>query len=160
MTKTSRPVLAELPANAGPAADVFRLDYGTLEEAFPAVDEPFIPFGDKVLLQIRTAMGRTKGGIIVPDEARDTEQWNTQVGKGIRLGPVAFCNRDTLQPWPEGAWVKPGMFVLCPKFGGDRCEVPIPNSQDSAIFALFLDVELGGEIPERKVLETVAYLKA
>lgn len=157
---TSKTLLAEMPPKGPQGLDTFTLDYGSLEEAFPVVDPAFRPFGDKVLLQVRTAMKRTKGGLYVPDETRDTEQWNTQVAKVIAIGPVAFRNRDTLESWPEGAWVKPGMFVRCPKYGGDRWEVPIPNSMDAAIFVLFRDIELGGDIPEEKVLGVVAYLKA
>jgi co-chaperonin GroES (HSP10) len=100
----------------------------------------------------------TRGGIIVPEEARETEQWNTQVSKVILLGPVAYRNRDTLELWPEGLWVQPGTFVRCPKYGGDRWEVPVPSSADPALFVLFNDLDLGGEITGDP-LEMVAFLK-
>lgn len=135
-------------------------DYGSLEEAFPEVESGLVPFGDKVLVQIRTPMTRTKGGLYVPDESRETEQWNTQVAKVISLGPVAFMNRDTLQPWPEGAWVKPGMFVRCPKYGGDRWEVMVKDRPgEYAVFVVFRDVDLVGEV-KGDPLAMIAYLKA
>jgi co-chaperonin GroES (HSP10) len=158
MTRASKPLrVADRPA-AEPAESL--LAYESLQEAFPEVDEPFKPYGDKVLLQLRSAMRRTKGGIIVPDEARDAELWNTQVGKVIRLGPVAFCNRDTLQPWPEREIdnVRVGVYVRCPLYGGDRWFVPIPGSTDKALFVVFRDVDLVGEVPEHRVLDTVAYI--
>lgn len=141
------------------SSTVTRLDYSSLEEAFPQVEPGTRPFGDKVLVQIRTPMRRTKGGILVPEESRETEQWNTQVAKVIALGPVAFRNRDTLEEWPEGAWVQPGMYVRCPKYGGDRWQVPVPGSPDQALFVLFRDMDLAGEISEDKVLDIVAYLR-
>lgn len=150
MTTESRPLLAEVPKRQS-------LDYGSLEDAFPDVPAGLKPFGDKVLVQIRTPMERTKSGFILPQETRETEQWNTQVAKVISVGPVAFCNRDTLQPWPEGSWVKPGMFVRVPKYGGDRWQVRVPGSPDLALFVLFRDVDLAGEI-EGDPLEMVAYL--
>jgi co-chaperonin GroES (HSP10) len=134
------------------------LAYDTLDQAFPEVDPGLRPFGSKVLVQIRTPMLMTKEGIIIPDESRETEQWNTQVSKVILLGPVAYCNRDTLEVWPEGLWVEPGTFVRCPKYGGDRWEVSVPNSSDSALFVLFNDLDLGGEITGDP-LEVIAYLK-
>lgn len=153
MTKTVSPLrLDDLPTSQ-------TLAYGTLEAAFPNVHAGLRPFGDRVLVQIRTPMTLTAAGIHLPEEARETERWNTQVAKVISVGPVAFHNRDTLQPWPEGAWVKPGMFVRCPKYGGDRWEVPIPGRNESALFCLFRDVDLGGEI-EGDPLAMVAYLKA
>lgn len=152
MTKTSSSLLAEFPAES-------TLAYGSLADAFPDVKPGLRPFGDKVLVQIRTPMTRTKSGFFLPQETRETEQWNTQVAKVISLGPVAFKNRDTLQPWPEAAWVVPGMFVRVPKYGGDRWEVPVPNSPDPALFVLFRDIDMVGEI-EGDPLAMVAYLKS
>jgi co-chaperonin GroES (HSP10) len=154
MTKTSSPLrLTDLPTSQ-------TLDYGSLEDAFPNVPSGLKRvFGDRVLLQIRTPMAVTKAGFILPEETRETERWNTQVAKVIDLGPVAFKNRDTLQPWPEGAWVQPGMYVRCPKYGGDRWEVPVPGRNESALFILIRDVDLGGEI-DGDPLAMVAYLKA
>lgn len=151
MTGASKPLRAELPPST--------LGYGSLADAFPDVKPGLKPFGDKVLVQIRTSMKRTKGGLFVPEESRDAEQWNTQVAKVISLGPVAFCNRDTLIPWPEKAWVVPGMFVRVPKYGGDKWEVPVPNCADPALFCLFRDIDLVGEI-EGDPLAMVAYLNA
>jgi co-chaperonin GroES (HSP10) len=123
---------------------IARRDYESLDEAFPVVDPVTRPFGNRVLVQIRTPKRRTAGGLYLPEETRDTELWNTQVAKVIALGPVAFCNRDTLEPWPEGLWCKVGDFVRCPKYGGDRWFMPVPNSQDQALFAMFKDLDISG----------------
>ncbi len=114
--------------------------------AFPEIDSGVKPFGSRVLVQLRRPKSTTEGGIIIPEEARETEKWNTQVAKIIMLGPVAFKNRDTLDPWPEGDWCQPGDFVRCPKYGGDKWEVPVPGSNDPALFILFNDLDLGGEV--------------
>lgn len=103
-------------------------------------------------------MLETKGGIVIPEESRETEKWNTQVSKVIELGPVAFRNRDTLEVWPEGTWVKPGIFVRTPKYGGDRWEVPVPGSMDLALFVFFNDLDLIGEVTGDP-LDVIAYLK-
>lgn len=152
MTKTTSALkLSDLP-------DSQVLDYGSLERAFPNVSPGLRPFGDRVLVQIRSPMERTRSGFVLPHEAMETEKWNTQVAKVIAIGPVAFRNRDTLQPWPEGDWVKPGMYIRCPKYGGDRWEVAVPGQAESALFVLFRDADLGGEI-EGDPLAMVAYLK-
>lgn len=154
MTKSERLTLASAGASSRTS-----LAYDSIDQAFPEVDPGLEPFGSKILVQIRTPMRQSRGGIALPEESRETEQWNTQVAKVIRLGPVAFCNRETLEEWPEGKWVQPGAFVRCPKYGGDRWEVPVLNSNESALFVLFDDLHLSGSIPEDMVLETVAYLK-
>jgi co-chaperonin GroES (HSP10) len=125
--------------------------YGSLDEAFPKADPNFNPSGSKVLVQIRTPKQKSAGGIILTEDTKETDKWNTQVGKVIAIGPVAFCNRDTLKPWPEGAWVKVGEYARVPKYGGDRWEVPVkpgdPNS-DRALFAVFRDLDIVGEVPD------------
>ncbi len=134
------------------------LAYESLEQAFPDVDPGLLPFGSKVLVQIRTPMLKTKGGIDLTEESRDTELWNTQVSKVMELGPVAFHNRDTLEPWPEGAWFGKGDFVRCPKYGGDRWEVDVEGSTDIALFVLFDDLDFAGKITGDP-LAMIAYLK-
>ena len=56
------------------------------------------------LVQIRTAKSKTAGGIILTTDSKDTEKWNTQVGKVINIGPLAFKNRNDMKSWPEGQW--------------------------------------------------------
>ena len=133
--------------------------YNSLDEAFPPADPGLTPFGQDVLVQLRTPATITKGGIWLPEESRDTDMWNMQAAKAIAFGPVAFCNRDTLEPWPEGAWCKVGDFVRVPKYGGDRWWVDVPESVDGkALFVLFRDTDLKGLVPADRVLDMVAYI--
>ena len=79
------------------------------------------------------------------EETKDTEKWNTQVAKIIAIGPLAFKQRDTMQPWPEGSRAELGEFVRVPKWGGDRWEVPLNEDEENpemALFAIFNDHEL------------------
>ena len=119
--------------------------YTGLDEAFPQVDPELKPYGSRVLLQIRTPKTRSAGGIVLTQDARDTDLWNTQVAKVIAIGPVAFRNRETLQLWPEGEWCKPGDFVRVPKYCGDRFQIPIPGKTDQAMFVEVNDMELIGQ---------------
>lgn len=133
--------------------------YDTLEDAFPLADPGLAPFGSDVLVQIRTPATITKGGILVPEESRETDLWNMQAAKVIAFGPVVFCNRATLEPWPEGRWCHVGDYVRVPKYGGDRWWVDVPGSTDGkALFVLFNDLDLKGLIPADKVLDMVAYI--
>jgi len=116
-----------------------------IAEAFPAVAAGIQPFGSRVLVQIRTPKRKTAGGIILDTGTRDTEKWNTQVAKVISHGPVAYRNRNNLEPWPEGSWAHPGEFVRVPKYGGDRWEVAI-NNNDAALFVIFNDLDIIGRV--------------
>jgi co-chaperonin GroES (HSP10) len=118
----------------------------TLAEAFPKVDPGRVPLGSRVLVQIRSPKTTTKSGIVLPDEVRDTITWNTTVAKVRAVGPVAFRNRTTLEPWPEGAWIKEGDFVTVPKYGGDRFEVKLEKSGEVALFAVFNDLDMVAKV--------------
>lgn len=125
--------------------------FSDLDEAFPTADPGITPFGSRVLVQIRSPKTKTKGGIILTEEMRETEHYNTQVAKIIAIGPLAFRNRQTMTEWPEGAWVGVGDFVRVPKYGGDRWAVKRPGAGGSeldthVIFALFDDLNLIGKV--------------
>lgn len=116
-----------------------------LAEAFPAVNAGIQPFGSRVLIQIRTPKKISKGGIILDFGSQDTEKWNTQVGKVVAVGPLAFCNRNTMEPWPEGSWCGNGDYVRVAKYGGDRWEVPTGNGEN-AMFVIFNDLDIIGRV--------------
>lgn len=119
--------------------------FDSLEEAFPNVDPGVRPYGSRVLCQIRLSKEKTKGGLLLPDESRETERWNTQVAKVLEVGSLAFKNRNTQEPWPEGAWAKAGDFVRVPKYGGDKWSVKTDDGQE-VIFVILNDLDLVGEI--------------
>lgn len=126
-------------------ANKIEYDYSSLDEAFPKCDPSVEPYGSRVLVQIRTPKKVTKGGIHLISDARETELYNTQVGKVLKVGPVAFCDRKTLQPWPEGAWCKPGDFVRVPKYGGDRWSEKLEDG-DEALVVIFNDLDIVGRV--------------
>jgi co-chaperonin GroES (HSP10) len=120
-------------------------DYADINEAFPAIDPGVKPFGSRILCQIRLAKKKTKGGIILTGDTKDTETWNTQVAMVVAVGDLAFKNRNTQEPWPEGAWAKPGDFVRVPKYGGDKWTVKIDDDQE-IIFVILNDLDMIGAI--------------
>src|SRR5690349_20536211 len=89
-----------MPDTVSPYSTGIEVD-GALEDFFPEVDPGFTPFGTRVLVQLRRVMDRTKSGIILSQETKDTEDWNVQVAKLIRVGPLAFKRRDSATDWPE-----------------------------------------------------------
>lgn len=116
-----------------------------LAEAFPAAEPGIQPFGSRVLVQIRSPLQKTASGIILDNGTKDTEKWNTQVARVITVGPLAFKNRTSMEPWPEGSWCKAGDFVRVAKYGGDRWEVALPNNE-SALFVIFNDLDIIGSV--------------
>ncbi len=110
-----------------------------LEDSFPAVDPQFVPFGAKVLVQVRRVMRVSKGGIILAESSKETEAWNMQVGKIRAIGPLAFKDRRNGQAWPEGMWADVGDFVRFPRWGGDRLSVPLDDGRGDPVVILIMD---------------------
>jgi len=134
-------------------------DYSrAVAEAFPDIDCRHRPVAEFVIVQFRLEKGVTDGGIILTDEAKQTVKDNTQVARVVKIGPGAFCNRQTGEPWPSGAWYNVGDFVRAPKYGGDRWSVrydaTIPEHKRGTMivpertqaydveFALFKDLDI------------------
>ena len=118
-----------------------------LLEAFPEVDPGVRPVGSRILVQIRSPKTKSAGGIILTSDSQETELWNTQVGKVIDLGPLAFKNRDKMELWPEGKWCEPGQFVRVSKYGGDRWQVPLKGRDgEFALFVIFNDLDIIGVV--------------
>ena len=110
----------------------------TLVEAFPLVDPLMAPYGARVLIQLRAVKEKvTSAGIYIPEETKEAEKWNTMIGKVIAIGPLAFRKRESMDPWPEGAWASIGDFVRVPKWGGDRWEIDFEDENGAKGRALF-----------------------
>ena len=116
----------------------------SLAEMFPAIDPEFNPFGHRVVVQIRRVVNKTSSGIILAKETREGEAYNGQVGKLIAMGPLAFKNRGTGEPWPEGVWAKVGDYVKVPRWGGDRWTVDLADGLEPILLAVLSDGDLIG----------------
>ena len=124
------------------AADHFTIETPqTMESAFPDVDPGCVPLGNRIMVQIRRTADKTKSGIVLVAETKDTVKWNGQVARVHALGPIAFKNRETAEPWPEGMWAAEGDFIRVPRWGGDRIEVPVKDG-DPVVFVCFQDHEI------------------
>jgi len=128
-----------------------------IDEAFPNVNFGISPTGSRVLVQIRRP--KTKiGSIILSDYTKDAEQDNTQVAKVVSVGPLAFRNRNTMEPWPEGAWYTKDDFVFVSKYGGARWRREIPGTKGEKVeFVIFNDLDIVG-IVDGDPLAVQAYI--
>lgn len=116
----------------------------SLDEMFPHIDPEFLPFGHRVVVQIRRVVNKTSSGIILSTGSKEEEAYNGQVAKLISVGPLAFKKRTTGEEWPEGVWAKPGDFVKVPRWGGDRWTVDLKDGLEPVMLAILSDADLIG----------------
>lgn len=117
-----------------------------LESAFPDVKPGIRPLGPRVLVQLRMTRTRTASGLEIVRDTREFNDSTCQFAKVLARGPLAFCNRSTGQPWPEGMWAKVGDIVRVPKYGGDRMSKETPDG--NIIFVIFDDNLIDAAIDE------------
>ena len=120
------------------------VDTRNYEEAFPQVDFTVEPTGNKVLVQLRRTKTKTAAGFHLPEQVQQTEKYNEVIAVVRRLGPTAYRNLETLEPWPEGIWVKEGDLVRVGKYGNDRFSIPYDDGEIS--FVMAQDVDIFGKI--------------
>jgi co-chaperonin GroES (HSP10) len=118
----------------------------TVEEAFPDVDCRHIPLHNTLIVQYPRSSVKSKGGLLLVEDTRATNQANVQVVKVISIGPVAFKNRETLEPWPEGAWCQVGDFVRVGKYTPDRWNIPLGPDEGVVMFGLIEDLNIRAKI--------------
>ena len=112
------------------------------KQHFPEVDPCVKPCGAKIIVQLRTLKEKSSGGIIIAKDTRDFNNGNTQLGRIVAVGGIAFRDRSSGEEWKEGKWAEIGDIVIMPRWGGFRFEMPIPGREEKAIFAVFDDTNV------------------
>jgi co-chaperonin GroES (HSP10) len=132
------------PESVNPYATGIDASKHEMSQMFPSVDPQFKPYGSRVLVQLRRVVSKTVSGIILSESTKESEAWNMQVGKLIAAGPLAFKNRTTSEPWPEGVWAKLGDFVRVPRWGGDRLSIAPTDGEAPVVVLILNDHDLLG----------------
>lgn len=76
-----------------------------------------LPTEYKVLIAPIKVDEKSKGGIILPDEHKDREQFAQMEGVLVAISPLAFTYADKAD-WGDAAKPKPGDKVMFAKFAG------------------------------------------
>lgn len=81
------------------------------------------PQGHKILILKQKPKDVTQGGIILPDAAKEAEAYLMTVAKVIKVGPLAYMNKETGVSWKGGPWAKEGDWVIIPRFTQFKMEI-------------------------------------
>ncbi len=90
------------------------------------------PLGDKILVQVLEAEDKTKGGIIIPDTAKEEKT----EGKVVSVGAGKLLDSGKVQPLE----VKKGDRVIFGKYAGDEIVIDGKKHKilkESEVFAVY-----------------------
>ena len=79
-----------------------------------------VPTGWRLLVLPFKQKEKTKGGIIMTDEAIDRSQFASSCGVVLRMGPD--CYRDK-ERYPDGPWCKEKDWVIFARYAGSRIKI-------------------------------------
>jgi len=79
-----------------------------------------IPTGWRLLVLPFKHKQKTKGGIIITDDALDRAQVASTCGLVLSVGPQAYKDKER---YPEGPWCKKGNWVIFARYAGSRIKI-------------------------------------
>ena len=83
-------------------------------------DELPQPSGWRLLVLPFTPKEKTKGGIIIAQEALDKARIATNCGYVVKMGPMAYGDKEK---FPSGPWCKKGDWVIFARYAGSRLPI-------------------------------------
>ena len=83
-------------------------------------DELPEPSGYRLLVLPFTPKEKTKGGIIIAQESLDKLRIATNCGYVIKLGPLAYADKEK---FATGPWCKKGDWVIFARYAGSRLPI-------------------------------------
>ena len=79
-----------------------------------------VPTGWRLLVLPFTPKEKTKGGIIIAQEALDKARIATNCGYVVKMGPMAYGDKEK---FPSGPWCKKGDWVIFARYAGSRLPI-------------------------------------
>lgn len=107
----------------------------TLEEAYKEERKTFLdpeaigasllerlptPTGWRILILPYGGKGKTEGGILLADKTIEQQQVSTQVGYVLKVGPLAYQDKDK---FPSGPWCQEKEWVMFARYAGSRFNI-------------------------------------
>lgn len=80
------------------------------------------PTGWRILILPYRGQGKTKAGVLLPDEAVDREAVATVCGYVLKVGPLAYRDRDKFGLHSE-PWCKETDWVIFGRYAGSRFKI-------------------------------------
>jgi|TARA_R110000744_G_scaffold9982_3_gene31498 co-chaperonin GroES (HSP10) len=107
----------------------------------PLLDRMPQPTGWRILVLPYRGRRKTAGGIFLPNETVEKNQVSTQVGYVLKVGPLAYADKEK---FPSGPWCRAKQWVLFARYAGSRFQIDggeVRILNDDEILSTVLDPE-------------------
>jgi co-chaperonin GroES (HSP10) len=115
--KTKLALEEKYKAEESKKEDDKRVDETNVESIADELPEPS---GYRLLVLPFTPKEKTKGGIIIAQESLDKLRIATNCGYVIKLGPLAYADKEK---FATGPWCKKGDWVIFARYAGSRLPI-------------------------------------
>jgi co-chaperonin GroES (HSP10) len=115
--KTKLALEEKYKAEESKQEDDKRVDETNVESIADELPEPS---GYRLLVLPFTPKEKTKGGIIIAQESLDKLRIATNCGYVIKLGPLAYADKEK---FATGPWCKKGDWVIFARYAGSRLPI-------------------------------------
>jgi len=78
------------------------------------------PTGWRILILPYRGKGKTEGGILLPDKLVEEGQISTQVGYVLKVGSLAYKDKEK---FPAGSWCAEKDWVMFARYAGSRFKI-------------------------------------
>ena len=78
------------------------------------------PTGWRILILPYQGQSKTAGGIFIPQEVQEKSQISTQVGYVLKVGSLAYQDKEK---FPSGPWCKEKQWVMFARYAGSRIKI-------------------------------------
>ena len=90
------------------------------KEEGPALDKVPQATGWRMVVLPFKGVEKTKGGLLLTDNAIEEQQLTTNVGLILNMGPDAYADKNK---FPNGPWCKKGDWVVFARYAGSRVKI-------------------------------------
>ena len=78
------------------------------------------PTGWRIVILPHKGIEKTKGGVLLSDQLIQEQQWTTNVGLVLKLGPLAYKDK---KKFSTGPWCKEQEWVIFARYAGSRLRI-------------------------------------
>lgn len=114
-------------------------------------DPDYIPeiCGFNLLIRPIPVKEKTKGGIYLPDKAKEDLKYLTNVGRVVAMGPYAYKSEKFDQgDWCSGGAIEVGDFVVYGRHDGEKMKI------GGVVFTLLKDISVRMRVEDPGCLDT------